>query len=122
MKRSLALVAALAALSISSAAAFAEQLDYKPSSQLVQSNLLDFTGELAQTAATIATTTEAAPSATMYASVRYRPMPGYESVRYRPRRGGYREAPPSRRSSGSYNSTGVSQVHAGFLDPEGAPE
>jgi hypothetical protein len=42
----------------------------------------------------------------------YVPRTRYESSRYRPRRGGYR--------NGSFwRGHGVSQVHAGFLDPEG---
>jgi hypothetical protein len=39
----------------------------------------------------------------------------YESSRYRPRRERYREG-------GSWRARGVSQLHAGFLDPDGAAE
>ena len=41
----------------------------------------------------------------------------FESVRYRPRR--YHEPPPPPRSSGPDRTDGFSQLHAGFLDPDG---
>lgn len=46
----------------------------------------------------------------------YVPRTRYESSRYRPRRGGYH------RGNSFWRGRGVSQVHAGFLDPRGANE
>jgi hypothetical protein len=114
MKRSFALVAALAALSISSAAAFADSSKIKPSSPLNSSTLLDFTHELAAIASGVVTASDA---------VAYRhggQRTGYESVRYRPRRGSYQGRDDNYR--GGSNSRGVGQIHAGFFDPDGAPQ
>jgi hypothetical protein len=122
MKRILAFVAALAAISIASAVALADSPSTTEGSAFTRTTLLDFTNEVPLIAAGVSARPEgvvARPDADDFRDAGVRTT--FESSTYRPHSGGgYGRSYGPRRAS-SYHSGMVSQIHAGLFDPDGTP-